>query len=137
MTKKTYADKNGRNASTSKKKPAPKKDWGVEFVNIPLRADDKEKLTQFALGNHDVTDFLLEQVENGYKMSVSFDTRHDAYIVSMTGKTCISENVGKCLTARADTAARAILSLWYKYDTYCFDGVFPGSQLDSDPYGWG
>jgi hypothetical protein len=125
VNKKDYATKNG-GSSRKRKSSGGSKGNNFTFVNISLNSADKEALAAADIGADGIWDFIAEQVDNGYKLSFNQDRRSDGYLVTMSGVACRTENIGKILTGRGSSLENAVISLMYKWSTYCVDGVFPG-----------
>jgi len=102
--------------------------YGVTFVNLHLLTDDKQKLSELAEQPFDIAEFIDGWVCNGYKFSLGEDRNGTAFTAAITGKTCIEENVGYCLTAKHAYPDMAVLCLYYKHHYLCHDGVFPSKE---------
>lgn len=106
-------------------------DFGVEFINIRLSDDDKLTLSSWEEPGGDFLMELERLVDNGYKVSFSYDMRNVAWLVSLTGsKACtVEENQGKCMVSRGSSLPKAFNSMMFKLQKYCPDGLFPGSDV--------
>lgn len=108
--------------------------YGVEFVNIHLTDDDKQAIRQVDVSDVDLFLELERLVDNGYKVSMSYDLANTGAIVSVTAqKGCsVEANSGKCITSRGPDFRGAIVCSLYKLQTYCLDGVFPLSTTRAE-----
>lgn len=112
--------------------------YGVEFVNISLTSGDIEAIQQMELSAEDIYLELERLSENGYKVSLSYDTANNCGISSITGQRgCVPEtNEKKCITSRGPDTRSSVLAMLYKLQVYCVDGYFPLHE-DSDRPIWG
>jgi hypothetical protein len=95
------------------------------FVELPLSRVDKERLA--ALGDEDYPDvgtFLLEVLDDGYKVSFVKDERHSCVIATLTGKGDGCVNAGYSLSGRGPDLPGAILVLHFKHLVICESGIW-------------
>lgn len=98
----------------------------IQFVSINLTVADKDALSAWNLSPDELLSEVNRWVENGYKVSLSPDFDHDSFVVSLTGKECTPiENKDRCLSSRGSTLQNALLSMMFKLQRYCPDGIFP------------
>lgn len=106
------------------------------FVDIPLDTEDKNYLKEMSREAADVLGILCALAEEGYKLSLSPDIAHGAYIATATGRVPGSANVGRSLSARGPDLLGAINALWYKHALLAESGDWSnvGNQRDGSGY---
>ena len=119
--KKPVGDRNGIQKSEGVN------DYGVRFVTLILTQSDKEAIKQWTYSPEEISLELERQIDNGYKISFSYDAHNCCYLVSLTGgKLCLTkENVGACLVSRGGSLQQAFCAMLYKLENYCPEGVSP------------
>lgn len=85
------------------------------FVNCELDTDDKEAIKSNIMKAVAAADVVAKLVENGYRVSFSWDERSDAVSVIITGVSETCPNKGWALSARAPSFLGAVTALWYKH----------------------
>lgn len=89
-------------------------DW-AGFVDVEMTIADKAacraETVDFDQIWHDVEDL----VEEGYKLSVTFDDEHTTWNVSLTCRALKHTNSGYTMSARGGTFAAAVRAFWYKH----------------------
>lgn len=91
--------------------------WGG-FIELRLDEDEKAVFerwdTQDAAGHWNM---LMDALGNGLKFGLSYNSENDFYLATLTGSGVASVGLldRYCLTARAETASRAIALLLYKH----------------------
>jgi hypothetical protein len=119
-TNQTLADKANAKRTGRKKKPAF--EW-KGFVSCELSTEDKYllKTTDYAaVYPFDTTMPML--LEDGYKLSLSHDSKTSAYLAALTDNNPESDACGLCLTARGSSIYKAITALFYKHFVLLEDG---------------
>lgn len=93
----------------------PKNDWSVEFVALPLMADQKDSFIAWAEeASADVEVFVAQLLGTGYKLSMTLDATNNCVIVTATCKEERSPNSGYAMSSRSDTWLEALLMTVYK-----------------------
>lgn len=100
------------------KKPATnaavRNQW-TEFVDIPLAEDDFEQIGKTFPDADAVDEAVVELLEKGYRLSLSYNPGNDAFICSVTCKDTESPNNGKTFNAFAGSWTEAIQCALYKH----------------------
>lgn len=107
-----------------KKAVTPKVDGWKGFVQVEL--NEAQKMQVKALRDNAMPQVwanVVGLIDEGYKLSLSFDTYNDAYVCAVTSKDVDSPNNGLTLTSRGGTLDGAVASFWYKH-TSVLDGVW-------------
>lgn len=107
-------DKKREAAAKRKAKTAEKASW-VGFADVELTQVDKAALKAMGDMDGEAWETVLELVETGYKMSLSYDELHTTYNLSLTCNDSQNQNAGLTLTGRGGSLRAATLSLWYKH----------------------
>lgn len=102
-------------ASTAKPKSRSGDVGGYKFINVSLSNDDKERLATYADEMGESLAVVFDLVSEGYKVSISLDSKHDSFIASLTDNNPKSSFHKYILTGRGTTALDAIASLCYKH----------------------
>lgn len=112
MSGRSSNEKHGRERKGTGKRYS---DSFLGFVDIDLNEKDKEELgVHTQPGQVDISEFILQMVADGYKVSVVADTEHSFAVATATGKSATCENKGYALSGRGPDALSAIVVLWYK-----------------------
>jgi|ERR1035437_887580 hypothetical protein len=117
-------------ATTPRPKDSPGKRQNDEdrarFVKCDLNAEQKILLKTFGeeLEDADLLKWLDDRVMNGHTISVK--SVEVGWMCALTGMRESSGHVGKCLTARASTPTRALVSCMYK-DNHVLQGLWPAT----------
>lgn len=108
----------------------------IGFVDIVLTQEQKEELGQnYRMPDGRLLDFLVEVLEQGYKLSFSPDELHQCVIATLTGKSPDCVNVGYSLSARGPSLIGSIEAIAFKHLEICKGGRWetaskiPSSQL--------
>lgn len=94
----------------------PASDGWKGFVNLELSDAQKAEAKKLLADADRVTDNVWKLVDDGYKVSFSYDGYHGAYLCAVTCQDKSSVNVGLTLTGRGGGILAAMASLWYKHD---------------------
>jgi len=86
------------------------------FISLELTDRQKAEVKALQADPDRVFDNVFSLIDDGYKISFSYDTYHDMYICSATGKDPKSPNNGLTLTGRGGKVLGAMAALWYKHD---------------------
>jgi hypothetical protein len=114
-----------------KKKTGSASGW--TFVNVSLTRRDKEALQAWIDDNVDLWSEVLRQVDNGYKISLTWEERSDGFLATMAGRSCIPENRNRILSGRGRDPQGAVASVLYKHLHLSYDGIWPGDDgLDGE-----
>jgi hypothetical protein len=110
-------------------------DFGVEFVSIHLSDEDKDVIRHMDVDIEGIFGWIQRWLDDGYKISCSYDLHNSCFIFSMTGgKLCtVKENVGRCLVSRGSSPEQAFFSCLYKIKTYCPNDLFPTIVQEVNP----
>lgn len=102
-------------AARSNKKPEYQR-IEYEFVKAELTSDQKTEAKDWIEKNSDDYEMLIaDMIVSDYKMSISYDSYNDSFVVSCTGKPDNKYNAGKILTGRGKTWFLALMSTLYKH----------------------
>jgi len=97
-----------------------------QFVFVDTYLNDKDK--QWLSDNRDVADeyvlSLFAELEDGNKLSVSFDQKSSRFLATFSDNCDGSPNRYKILTARGSTPVAALFSLAYKHRHKSADGLW-------------
>jgi len=87
----------------------------AKFVNYELSSDERAACKAWLPNLDAVDDALLKAVEQGYKISVKWDTYSQAFSAFMVTDDSKTENVGIINTGRGSTPLKAIKQALYKH----------------------
>lgn len=96
----------------------PKKPAGVEyapFTSCELNDDEKSFVREHLLTGAKTLELFSNLVENGYRISLTYDARNDAVSIIVTGVGDSCPNKGMALSGRGPTVQGACTVLGYKY----------------------
>jgi len=96
----------------------PKKPAGGDyapFVSCELNDDEKGFVREHLLTGAKVLEMCSNLVENGYRISLTYDLRNDAVSVIVTGVGDACPNKGLALSGRGPTVQGALTVLAYKH----------------------
>lgn len=105
------------------RKPRKTKEKGKEatrstfkgFVNYPLNEKQREELSAYAEQLPDDYEVLNDFIISGYKVSLSYDEPHQAFIATATGLPGYDHpNEGLALSARGPSFSGTVAALHYK-----------------------
>lgn len=85
------------------------------FINMHLVSDEVKELLSMIETDEFPIEYVWNLVDEGFKVSFSYDELNDSYIASMTDKRPDSNSFGVILTGRGDSALNAWYSLAYKH----------------------
>lgn len=85
------------------------------FVNLHLVSDEVKELLSLIETDELPLEGFMALVDDGYKLSFSYDEMNDSYVASMTDKRDSSGTYGVILTGRGDSVLNAWYSLAYKH----------------------
>lgn len=108
-------EKRGRKADVARDKA--KADGWRGFVNVELTAAQKKDAAKLLTDVARLWDNLFALIEDGYKLTVSYDFDHEAYNVSLTCRADDDPNKGLTLTGRGGSVEAALVSFSYKHVT--------------------
>lgn len=109
------------------RKPAPAPFKPAKFLNITLTPEDKERIKATNPYTADFDDSLQRLLGQGYKLSIKFDERNDAFvswIIAPDG----GENKGYILPGRGSTALKAIRQALYIHHVI-LQGLWAGHEV--------
>jgi len=93
------------------------KKTNVPFIFVDLRLSQSER-GEFEIwaSEHEseLATLIEETVQNGYKLSVSYDLNNDCMIASCTCVDDVDGNYNACVTSRHEEALQALLMTFYK-----------------------
>lgn len=90
-------------------------DWSMEFISLPLLADQKESFIAWSQeASADVEIFVAQLLGTGYKLSMTLDATNNCIIATATCKEERSPNNGYAMSSRSDTWLEALLMTVYK-----------------------
>ena len=124
-------------ARKTAKKPEQKSDLWRGFVACELTESDRLRLKSWRVDNEErVWDRFYTLVDDGYKLSLSYDSHGNAYVASMTGKATGTGNDGLTLSGRGGTLHNAVSSLVFKHEILLerdWSGAGMQTQREADP----
>jgi hypothetical protein len=130
-TKGVYHMTNETDHDTSKTKgksrPKAKKSRGRsydgwQFVNVYLNSEQKDHISGEQEDGHKLMEWLWTCLEQGYKFSLTYDVRRDAFIASLSGKETTCPNYQKTVTAWASDPLKATGVLQFKIEVILGEG---------------
>jgi len=121
MTKRTVSTKSTK-ATGSKGRLAD-----VVWVNYSLTKADRDELKKAVWTLEDLDDCLTKLTEMGYKVSVQYDDRQEAYACFIIHRDETHENAGYICTGRGSTPYKAIKQAYY-IGFHILEGVFSNIQ---------
>lgn len=119
----------------SETKPSdPPYEW-KGFVDIPLSESDKVRFKEWNVEADDILSLIETAVTDGYKLSVTLDTRNSCYQASLTGLAGAPANVGNTMSGRGGSPVKSLAVLMYKHFEIAQQGVWgntvsPGNKDD-------
>lgn len=104
------------------------------FVRCELNAEDKKSAKEWIDKNaKGMPAKVHDLVASDYKVSISYDSNHDTFIASATGKEG-SLNQFKTMTSRHKDWSMALFSLLYKHEVIFSSGIWENDDMEDD--GW-
>lgn len=110
---KAAADK--KSVAAAKRQPRVEDNKWVGFVDVELTPADKALCAQLSSDWDAVWADIEGLVEEGYKLSLSYDDAHTTWNASVTCRQVGSANKGYTLSGRGGTLARAVSAVWFKH----------------------
>lgn len=108
----------------------------ITFLTIRLDSTQKKAYKAFYDDNiEDLETLLHDMIASDVKMSVSFDTTRDVFIVSMTGKKENKHNANLCYTSRSAHMTDAMMLAVYKHHVLAKEGSWALAETSSDDWG--
>lgn len=113
----------------------PKKITGWTMINARLtKADQKVFHDTVTKTNQPAQDLVIELLEQGYKVSISFVDDRASFVFTVTGPKGHKINAEKSMTSWSDDLEEAMCMGWYKVRHVFNDGVW----TDDEDHGiWG
>lgn len=87
----------------------------VQFIDVQLDEKGREKLKAWYASLTDQETLVDELLSEGYKITMSWDTRNQCYSAFLVPSSEKSPNWGMILTARSGNWYRAVVALYYKH----------------------
>lgn len=117
------------------KKPSTAFQNSITFVRCELDADERKKLvTWSAKPPLDLDSMLIQVLQEGHKVSYSFNPTNDSFICSVTGKPEDCINANSCYTSHAKDPVKALWVALFKYFVV-WDGKVWESVEDAEDFG--
>lgn len=88
---------------------------GYKFINVPLSSDDKSRLEDMLAQRSFPIDQILDLVQQGYKVSLSHDSKNSSFICSITDSDENSPAYKCILTGRGSSALNAWYAVCYRH----------------------
>jgi len=85
------------------------------WVACELSASDKKHLKTVEVSFEQLLTGLSRLIDDGYRLSMGFETKNDAVGVYLTAPKDPTVNYTMCLSARAPTLEKALVVLSYKH----------------------
>lgn len=105
------------------------------FINYVLNEDDKVRFKSWDVDDHDLWLLLSGDIQNGYKLTTSFNSQNDTYSATYMCNDASSPNLGFCLSAFAPDWYTAVKSLVFKHNEIL--GCVWGQEKVRDLSKWG
>lgn len=120
----------GRDPS-NKPKTAPRKKRfnDVKFINWSLSPEEKAACKAWTMDIGDFDNALLKLVEDGYKVTTSWDGYREAFTASIVPTEDVPQNQGYILTGKGSTPLKAVKQALYIH-YYVFDTDWSAYQKD-------
>lgn len=121
-------DSDGNKMSTrnASQKIAQKKQWGPgqdTFVNYDLTKDEQAQCKGWTLTLELLDNLVLGMVEQGYNITLNYDTRNSSYGCFIKCREAGMVNAGLILTGRGSTPLKAFKQAMFKH-TAVYDGTW-------------
>lgn len=88
---------------------------GYVFINVPLNASDVERVAALLPDFTNCLTELLAVLDEGYKLSHSYDAKNHSYIASLTDSREDSVYHKHTLSGRGSSPFKALVALYYKH----------------------
>lgn len=133
------ADKKADKTAARKSSKAKFEAWRG-FVDVEMTAEDKVACKAATVDFDQVWADLEELVEEGYKMTLSYDEAHTTWNVSLTCRAEKHVNEGYTMSARGGSFAAAARAFWFKHfsmlnEDWSAQAKKGSSQLAADDFG--
>lgn len=86
------------------------------FVNVSLSQQERRTISDNLLGAEECFQFLMDVVEDGYKVSLSYSIPEDVHTVSLTGIYQGRPNAGLTMSMRHRDFDKALTAVKWCYD---------------------
>lgn len=96
-------------------------DFGVDFVEVPLTADQKKELYEGTYTAEDLLNGMVHMVEAGFKVSLSYSERSSSYIATYTGPADVDTGRKAACSSHGPSVDVALAAAVYKW-TVITDG---------------
>lgn len=108
----------------------------IEFVRTQLGVNDKKTVDAWLEKNPlDIAEFIDYMIGDQYKVSVSLDDDHSAYIVSLIGKPDNLHNANLCMSSRGPDLYTAFGVTAYKHVVMFDQGSWGAGESSQDNWG--
>lgn len=97
----------------------------TEFINFPLSAEQKREIKAWSPSFDDLDDLLLKLSEAGYRVSIRYDDRNEAFACWFNPTKDDHPNAGLTLSGRGSTPLKAVKQALYIHNL--FDGDWAGN----------
>lgn len=136
---------NGNNVSSKGGRPVdkyPKQRSNIlpnfTFVRCELTSEQKEALVMAISDGLLHSENCLDMVDEGYKISITYDEKNHTYIATASDNRENSVNAKRCLSARGATRAVAMCALYFKHSVVLLGNWVENEQTNkSDEWGIG
>lgn len=106
-----------------------------EFVNVDFSESQRSHYEMWTLSEtQEIADLLLGIVDNGFKISLSYDERNEAYVGSLTCKTDSTDHAGRIYMIRHTDIDKLIRLCGYYFTEHLMNGG--GELFEQDTYSW-
>ncbi len=106
------------------------------FITIKLSQDDKPELEAFIKGyNKHFLDVITDVLAMGYKVSLNWIDKQNAFVVSVSGTNESAQNKGATVTSWSDELSEAIFMMGYKALVLGKSKTWVEIQTDSSNWG--
>lgn len=122
---------NGKPSSRSNVLPS------FKFVRCDLSRDQKEALIHSISEGGTTEGQAFDLVSEGYKLSISRDTKNDCYIASLSDNREGSRTRGYVLSARGASINIALCALSFKHNIVLSEGWLEGVASEVERNEWG
>lgn len=106
-----YADKNGKSKPIKKQSSKP----AFRFINYNLDTAEKDDLRKMDIHVEFGNEALEKLVSEGYKFSLTYDSKNNSFIVSMIDTMDTSPYWNCCISGRGSSLANARASVLYRH----------------------
>lgn len=107
----------------------------IQFCNVRLNDVAKKDFHKWAGSDeYDLDALLSHMVDVDHKVTFSYDAKNQTYLASMTCKDSTSANNDCCVVSRAETLAKAIAVMLYKFYVLLSGEAWTTFATDDD---WG